>query len=218
MKEKWEDHKWIFEPDGSLLDIYVQQINLATWMKLIEFLNKNYQLKFGFLHENDVDTKIDKTYVKKMFLDDTGDIERKAASILLNDIKINCYFFLHDEIEFDIDPKEIRNQVHFEEIIEFMTSISKELEEQVILTAEGSEYSLIKTNVKEGLLKISTKAELRQMHDKGSTLFSKMRGTYIRSLLGLMSLMKNSKLKDLLFNHIIDLMGVNKIHAARKKK
>ncbi len=50
--------QWIFEPDGSLRDIYVQDVTLLDWEKLIDFFNLNYELKFG---ENDIN-QIDKEY------------------------------------------------------------------------------------------------------------------------------------------------------------
>jgi hypothetical protein len=34
MTEQFEQHKWIFEPDGSLLDIYVQGTTLDDWLTL----------------------------------------------------------------------------------------------------------------------------------------------------------------------------------------
>ena len=39
MTRIWDDIKWIFELDGSLRDIYVQDVTLSDWETLIDFLN-----------------------------------------------------------------------------------------------------------------------------------------------------------------------------------
>lgn len=46
---EWEKYKWIFKHDGSLRDIYVNEIQINDWKILIDFLNGNFSLKYGVL-------------------------------------------------------------------------------------------------------------------------------------------------------------------------
>ena len=219
MEEQWEDHKWIFQPNGMLLDIYVQEVNLAVWMELIDFLNSNYQLQYGFLSENETGDTIDKAYINKVFTDETGELDRKSVAIMLDSVQVNCYFFLQDEIEFDADPKEFKGQEQFKTIIDFMTAISGSLKREVIMTAEGAaNYPLITINKENKLLKFTRQSELKQMYDKDFTLFRRIKGFYIYSLMRLLMLLRNSKMKEWLVSYITDLTGATKIHTATKKR
>ena len=72
MTDHFDKHKWIFEADGSLLDIYVQETTIADWLTLIDFLNANYKLKYGSTGINETDDQINKDYVKKLFTEQDG--------------------------------------------------------------------------------------------------------------------------------------------------
>src|SRR6056297_1583238 len=151
MTRKWNDIQWIFEPDGSLRDIYVQDISLREWEKLIDHLNANFNLTYS-----DQD-KIDKKYVLEYLQDTSGEMESKSLTIHLGQIKVNCYFFLSEQIEFDIDPKEVNSINDFEQIENFMISISDILQEQVTLTEENSpEFPLFKVDTIKGVNRILT--------------------------------------------------------------
>ena len=158
MTRKWNDIQWIFEPDESLTDLYVQDISLREWEKLIDHLNANFKLSYS-----DTD-KIDKEYVLKYHRDRSGEMECKSLTIFLEQIKVNCFFFLTEQIEFDIDPKEVNSLSDFELIEKFMISVSETLQEQVTLTAESNpEFPLFKVDVKNKINKILTKKEAEEL-------------------------------------------------------
>jgi hypothetical protein len=158
MTRKWNDIEWIFEPDGSLRDIYVQDISLRAWEKLIDHLNYNFNLTYS-----DTD-KIDKEYVLKYLRDASGEMESKSLTIHLGQMTVNCYFFLLEQIEFDIDPKEVNSLSDFEQIEKFMISISETLQEQVTLTGENSpEFPLFKVDTKKEINKVLTKKEANDL-------------------------------------------------------
>ena len=73
MKRNWEDIKWIFQPDGGLRDIYVQEVLLSDWIKLIDFLNENHSLKFT--NSKKILDKIDREYVLKYLQNKSGELE-----------------------------------------------------------------------------------------------------------------------------------------------
>lgn len=219
MTEQFEKHRWIFEPDGSLLDIYIQETTLNDWLTLIEFLNANYKLKYGPTSENESEDKINKDYITTYLTDKTGEREGRTVSILADNLVFNCHFFLQDEIEFDANPKEFNGQKDFETIIAFMTAVSKALNKEIILTPENSsQFPLITIDAKSGYIKISSQDELKQLHKNSITFTGRLRGFYVSNLMRLLTKLRDSKFKDWLTNYVIGLTGATKQHIATKKK
>jgi len=219
MTEQFDKHKWIFEPDGSLLDIYVQETTLEDWMTLIEYLNANYKLKYVPTSANETEDRINKSYITQILTDKTGELECRTVSIFTDNIIINSHFFLQDQIEFDADPREFKGQGEFEAVIEFMKIVSKLLNKEVILTGEGAPHlPLITINASTGLLKFSTQEEIKQLAAKSITLTGRIRGWYIFNLMKLLPKLKDSKFKDWLTDYVIGLTGATKPHVATKKR
>ena len=155
----------MFEPDGSLRDIYIQDVSLSDWDELIDFLNKNFNLTFGDKN------KIDKDYVLKYLQQTNRQNACQPLFINLEHIKVHCYFFHPEEIEFDIDPKEINSITDFELIETFMVSISKALGLQVTMTEENSpKFPLFKVDVKNGINKVLTVEEANRLRSKINTI------------------------------------------------
>lgn len=136
-KINWDKVKWIFEPDGALRDIYIQNVSMEDWENLIDYLNDNYSIKYGKWSEQKELKKIDKESIINSFNSTSDETERYIASIDVNGIKINCHFFLPDQIEFDIEPKEIKSSDDYEKVEKFMMSVSQELMKQLTLTWEN---------------------------------------------------------------------------------
>ena len=165
MTRKWNDIQWIFEPDGSLRDIYVQDISIREWEKLIDHLNANFNLRYS-----DTD-QIDKEYALEYLRDKSGEMESKTLTIHLGQIQVNCFFFLSEQIEFDIDPKEVNSINDFEQIESFMTSISDILQEQVTLTEENSpEFPLFKVDSNKGVNRILIEKEANELSGTNSVI------------------------------------------------
>lgn len=139
MKRKWRSVRSVFEPEGSLRDIYIRDVTLVEWAKLIDHLNTHYCIKFG----DDKRAQIDKEYVINHLSDDTRSMEHRLLIIALNNINVHCNYSVINEIEFDIDPKEINSIEDFESIEAFMISVSRTLKKKVILTGEADpEYPI----------------------------------------------------------------------------
>src|SRR5690606_2802792 len=123
------------------------------WKKTVDLLNSEYKLTFGTYEDNLTD-KIDFSYVEKMFADETRELEIKSATIDLSGIIVKCYFVLENQIEFDINPTEIKTELEFNKITDFMESISTKLEKQITLCGENQpEFPLIKIDTKNGIEK-----------------------------------------------------------------
>lgn len=168
----WNNIEWIFEKDGALRDIYVQNSTISDWEKVVDLLNSEYKLTFG-VYEDNLTDKIDFGYVKTMFADETGELETKSATIDLSGIVVKCFFFLENQIEFDINPTEIKTQSDFNKITDFMKSISLKLEKQITLCGENQpEFPLIKIDTKNGIEKILTEKEAQNLWKKSDQNFS----------------------------------------------
>lgn len=156
MVRNWNEIKWIFEPDGSLLDIYVQDVTQKDWEALIDLLNMQYELTFG----EEESTQIDKEYAVRFLNDTSGKLEFKWTKIYINGICIICHFFFINQIELNISPEEIKTLEDYECIEQFMIAVSKTLKNQLILTGEGQpEFPLIKIDYDKGINIVLTRAE-----------------------------------------------------------
>lgn len=164
MTNNWDEIKWIFEPDGALRDIYVQNVEIEDWKILINYLNANHIVKYGLLGENKEINNIDLEYLIYYLNDETGELEVKIVSIIIDDIIINLHFFSIDEIEFDIDPKEIYSFDNYKKILDFMNKVSKILNKPLILTGENQrKFHLINVDFSKKTIKILTKKEAEQL-------------------------------------------------------
>ena len=164
MTNNWEEIKWIFEPDGTLRDIYVENVNIEDWKILIDYLNANHILKYGPSNDNKIVNKADKDYLIKLLSDETGEMELKTLSIIVENIIINTHFFTIDEIEFDIEPREINSETDYEKLLSFMNEISKILNKPLILTGENQiDFPLIKMDFSKGLIKALTKKDAEKL-------------------------------------------------------
>lgn len=149
MKKTWNDIKWFFEPDGSLRDLYVQETSIKDWEKIIDLLNEKYQVKYWTGKSNEYVSKIDKEYCIAYFMNETGEMECRHILIQLGRVEMRFYFFLVEQIEFDIDPREINSINDFEQIENFMIDVSRILGKQITLTEESSpKLPLVKVDYK----------------------------------------------------------------------
>ena len=164
MNYNWENINWIFKPDGSLRDIYIQNTSIEDWGKLIDLLNSKYKLKYFS------ESKINKEDVLKYLKDETGEMECRTVFIEIENIKINCHFFLIEQIEFDIEPNEIKTKLDFEKVLSFMSLISSTLKKQITLTGENeANFPLVKINSEENIFKIITEKEIEKYYIKNNS-------------------------------------------------
>jgi hypothetical protein len=162
-KNNWGEISWIFDPDGSWRDIYVQDISIEDWASLIDLLNLKYDLHFSSPKLAPAD-KIDKAYIIDYLNDQSGELESPFVTVKLGEISANCHFFLPNQIEFDIDPSEVNSINDFDQIAKFMISVSEILENQVTLTWENDiKFPLIKVDVDRNINTILSKRDVRRI-------------------------------------------------------
>lgn len=147
----------IYFSDGSLRDIYVLDISRSDWLKWIDFVNENFEVKFTYC---DIagDLKSSDQIISKYIFDYWDNVSEfvVAATIMIGEIILKCYFFTEEEIENDITPKEIESLDDHNQIIDYLKSVSKILNKEVILTTENYDLDydrLITVNNDEVLIK-----------------------------------------------------------------
>src|SRR5205085_2069238 len=65
-----------------------------------------------------------------------------VLSILLNGpVEICCHFFLAEQLELDISPKEVTSPEEHEEVLSFVENLAKALELSADITPENSEHT-----------------------------------------------------------------------------
>lgn len=129
----WPQIKAEFEWDGSLRDLYVLDTDAILWQKALDFLRATGHpltyLEDGA--ETDLPAEVAHIFRRRL----------EAGTLLSADVRglrINCHFFTQEQIEFDIDPREISDEVWFGHPCEFIRGIGRSLARSVLLTPEMS--------------------------------------------------------------------------------
>ena len=83
--------------------------------------------------------------------------DRSCAHNLIIDVGgvgVCCHFFIEDEIELDIDPREVTSQAALDNVMNFMGSLGAYLARDVILTEENSpEYVWFRYSSGDGVVR-----------------------------------------------------------------
>lgn len=134
----WQRVAEDFEPDGSLRDIYVLETSLDAWQSVIDTLRQRWS-SLTFTLNGEPATLPQR--VEAIF-----DARREQAallSLMVGGAQLVCHFFVEDEIEFDIDPREITGPAQLEALIEFMALLGRITAKTVVLTHENSPEAVI---------------------------------------------------------------------------
>ena len=135
----WQTCKSDFDGDGWWRDIYVLQTTIEDWRALCAALSAKYKFEFTI----DGEAKSFPPSVDEVF---EG---RKDASALLQfragNILVTCHFFTPDEIEFDIDPREVTSQSDLDALSDLLRVIGNAVMKQVLLTLENCRDNPIMT-------------------------------------------------------------------------
>ena len=129
---KWEDYAADFDFDGSLRDIYVLETSLPDWQIFADFLRaSNYKYTFHVAGEV-TNFPVD---IAKAF-----ELRISVGALLLfevGSVTLACHFFNDWEIEFDLDPREVKGEEQAELIFDFMNQLGRALNKEVVLTPEN---------------------------------------------------------------------------------
>ena len=124
-----------FGVDGSLRDIYVLDTTVADWQRLLDVLNAGpRRLEYG----NGDGPAPPPTDAAAVF-GEAGRNTMHLLSVDLGGVRANCHFFWTGEIEFDLDPREVRTPDDAAAVFAFMRALGRGLRKPVRLTPENAE-------------------------------------------------------------------------------
>lgn len=144
---QWETCKQDFDwdLDGGWRDIYVLSTTLDDWRAFYCLLRQNYQLEYF------VDSS---PQALPATIEEIIATHKDASPLLrfrVDSILICCHFFFPNEIEVDIDPREIASQENLNALLGFMRQVGDVVSKRVILTPESfREQTIISYEPKSG--------------------------------------------------------------------
>ncbi|WP_299775911.1 protein export chaperone SecB [uncultured Pseudoteredinibacter sp.] len=137
--KQWCDIKNEFDTDGSLRDIYVENIDSAVWNDFIGEVKRS-KYKFEFSH-GDVEKELpfDLNAIKSM-----QQADPTTLYIWVTDnIQLNCHFFVETEIELDVSPHDIQTESAYSQLVAFLKWLATVTKSEVKLTHEGIQEQVI---------------------------------------------------------------------------
>jgi hypothetical protein len=120
-------------PDGALRDIHVFDTTLADWQRFLDFV-ESQNLGATFIRGDDVLKP--PLMANQLFSRGPDDLEA-WMSFRLEGMDYNCHFFAAQEIEIDVDPRQIEDPSALDSLLDFMVSLGRYLKKDVLLTHEG---------------------------------------------------------------------------------
>ncbi|MHB0936335.1 MAG: hypothetical protein ACYDCO_17755 [Armatimonadota bacterium] len=134
MKYDWDKCKAMFDVDGTLRDIYILNTTVDDWQKVLDALRACGYSLLPLQDGHAGGLPLDASAIFALH-----DQDQLGPSISVEDsgVTFNCHFFTKDEIEFDVDPREITSQTQFEVVLRFMQVISRATGKEAILTPEN---------------------------------------------------------------------------------
>lgn len=129
---EWESVAREFEFDGTWRDIYVLDADISLWQRVLDALRVGpFELKY---YRDDTLSEL--PAAAQQAFPDAGWSDR-LLWVIFAGVQAKCHFFTTDEIEFDIDPREVRGQEQLNAVFEFMRLLSRATGKCAILTEEN---------------------------------------------------------------------------------
>jgi hypothetical protein len=139
MRPHFHEVAGLWERDGSLRDIYVQDTKAMHWDRFDQLLCQ-YECLYTF------------NGVEALFPGSLRVLGNREGSHLLTmllgrSIKIRCHFFIAGQLELDISPEEITGPSEHEEVLSFVENLADALELSADITPENAEKTPFLTYV-----------------------------------------------------------------------
>ena len=128
-RPRWESSKHLWHADGSLRDLYIRETSLADWRRLMEVV-AGYKCEYLFDGRPSPLPKVEEIFKNR----DRTHLLR----IHVGSVTVNSHFFVPEEIELDIDPREIRGPQEHAEVLMFLENVAHKLNKPIILAPENT--------------------------------------------------------------------------------
>lgn len=136
----------LWEVDGSLRDMYVLGTSLRDWQAFLEF-SSQFPQEYWFDGE-----ATERPEIEQLLSNRGGN---HLLSIKIGKATANCHFFVEEEIELDIDPKEVGGPIEHTQILHFMEGVAEKIGKPILLTPEnGSEVPYLSYEPTSGVWRI----------------------------------------------------------------
>lgn len=129
----WESVSESWSWDGSWRDAYVFDTDGDDWQRVVDLVRRQgWEARTN--GEGGVESPLPAEVRDIFALDSTSPtwLIRPGAGV-----EIKCHFFAPEEIEFDLDPRQITDQSSLDVVCEFLRAIGRELRKPVVVTAEN---------------------------------------------------------------------------------
>ena len=129
---KWETVCDEFAFDGAWRDIYVLNTDMAAWQRMLDgLLAAKYHIEYL---KDDLLTELPADATQAFPLPDGCG---RLLSVRFAGVLANCHFFTSEEIEFDIDPRDVKGQEQLDALFGFMRCLADSVDKDAILTWEN---------------------------------------------------------------------------------
>ncbi|RYZ86761.1 MAG: hypothetical protein EOP06_13895 [Proteobacteria bacterium] len=119
----------LWECDGSLRDVYIDKTDMRDWSALFEVARRNpYAYTFA---------GAPRELPSPQSIFDNRDGSH-LLMVNIGNASINCHFFIPEEIELDIDPRQVTDPATHELILNFLAELSSRVGKELFITAENS--------------------------------------------------------------------------------
>jgi hypothetical protein len=135
---EWQKYKDEFTWDGSWRDVYVLNTNVTIWQQFLDFLRSS-----GIPHSFGGEDNADFLGDLEAYFKERSEHGSLILSIDINGVFLNCHFFIETEIEFDLDPREVRDEDKANGVFNFMEILSETLSLPIRMTPENMEETPI---------------------------------------------------------------------------
>lgn len=114
--------------DGSWRDIYFQGTNEQDWDKFLDYISKS-NLKYELSLGDTVSELLPYSKIKEC--------ESKLLRIWVDNILLACHFFCDEEIEMDIDPREVKSIESWNKLVHMLKELSLYIGKRGKITPEN---------------------------------------------------------------------------------
>lgn len=128
--------KEAFYIDGSLRDVYVLRTNEQDWQTFLTFLRtSSYPVELIIAgKQQPIPDRIEEIFA----------LVHKHGGMLRIDeehLALHCYFYTYEEIECDLDPRNINNEQQLSRLLDFIHRIGLLLNKPIVLTPENASWA-----------------------------------------------------------------------------
>jgi hypothetical protein len=139
-RPNWAEIKDDFAWDGSLRDIYILDTDANDWDVLLAAIrSSNYERSYR------LDGEL--AALPESFASALSDRARASAHLTLRlaeGLTVDCFFFSDEQIEFSLDPREIRGEYELEKLLSFIAYLGQTVRKKVLLTPEnGAQFAFL---------------------------------------------------------------------------